>query len=146
MEMTKNIYFCQSCPPDLITTSNSPLLRIPLRKNQREIKGYNVNVKGCVMKYPLKQERVIPLYGYKCCECKAKKQLLYYKCTECEQVRNVWCQDCVIEGEPDRMKAGHAVILENNPFSFWDEQMSESEFPEWKNVNSKYFQTNRNAL
>ena len=88
----KNIYFCQKCPPDVVMSSNAPLLCIPLLNHlskKQKFNGYKINITGFMMKYPKRHELAIPLYGYQCCRCQAKKQLLYYKCTDCLQTNKV---------------------------------------------------------
>jgi len=118
-------YYCQKCLPKLLKTNNTPLLCVPLGKSFN--KGYITKIKGCILAYPMKTELEIPLYGYKCHKCQEKKRNLYFKCTECPEKKEKWCENCVLESGESCMKAGHAIVVESNPFSFWCEKMSENE-------------------
>ena len=120
-DLKKHSYFCQRCFVNLPFETYAPLLCVPVKGHSHQEAGiYRRKIEGFLLKGPKK----IPFYGYTCDKCQAKKQKLYFKCMGCNQRK--WCTDC-IESISDCIKAGHAVILENGPFSFWCEKMNESE-------------------
>jgi len=85
-------------------------------------------LEGVVMKF--NDGVKIPFYGYKCKECSGsgsggenkKENCYYYTCIESKEK---WCFECGVK--KDCLENGHNVILEQSPWSFWYEKISEKE-------------------
>jgi len=124
-DLQNRTYICQKCLSKYRKDNNTPLLCIPILE---ELTNYTTKIKGCVMTFPKKKDLYLSLYlyGYSCEKCKIKKCNLYLKCTQCNEGKEKWCADCR-DNVSGCMKAGHAVVLESSPFSFWCEKMSEAE-------------------
>ena len=116
-------HYCQGCLHHIPPTNNSPFLCVPASNIEDKS---TITIKGCLLAYPPNIR--IPFYGYKCHKCHQENNpsTVYFKCTECYQESKWWCENC-LENTEDCMKAGHPIILERNPFSFWQERMSENE-------------------
>jgi len=117
-------YYCKKC----VYHGVGPFLCISTMKSSGE--NCPIKTKGCLLMNSSQDK--IPFYGYKCCECQAKNEKSYFSCTDCH---NIWRRNC-FESIKDCMEAGHSILLENSPFSFWSKEISQNE------SNHLKFQTN----
>jgi len=115
----KEIFLCYVCM--INSDISAPLLCVPISSNNQ----YKMKIKGCALATNL-TKRNLPMYGYSCGKCRARKQRIYYVCTNCSKKEKIWCETC-FKNDESCFKVGHAVILETTPFSFWCEKMSEKE-------------------
>jgi len=120
-DLQNQTYCCQKCLPSWLEDHSDPLLCISM--NDDDTESYTTSIRGVVLKY---HDPKIPMYGYKCHGCQSTKQRFYFKCIECNQAKEKYCFNCV-EIIQNCLQTKHAIVLENNPFSFWCEKMSESE-------------------
>ena len=101
-----------------------PFLCIPMVDIVR--KPDSIKVKGYLLKMDPSQQQQTPFYGYKCGNCQAKRQKSYYICTDCGGKTKKWCEPCFDSSKTlDCLKAGHQIVLETTPFSFWCEKTHE---------------------
>jgi len=111
-------YYCKACTDYGV----GPFLCIPM---DGVGKSYKAKIKGCLLMNS--SEKQTPFYGYKCCSCQAKKHKSYFICTDCGAKEKKWCEDCFEKETLGCIEAGHHILLETSPFSFWCEKMSQSE-------------------
>ena len=109
----KHVYYCKNCAGDGV----SPLLCVSPKARESDL----IKVNGCLLMNSSQQQP--PFYGYKCCHCQTKKQKAYFICTECEGKIKKWCENC-FDKTSACIEAGHNIILETSPFSFWIEKTS----------------------
>jgi len=126
-------FSCQNCLPDLLKVSHIPLLCLPTNDAD---KRYAAKIRGFVLSY---HEPEVPMYGYKCYRCQSSKQSFYFKCLQCNEGKEKYCLNCVNTISCIQLK--HVIILENIPFGFWCEKMSESELNPLK-VQNEIFSEN----
>ena len=110
-------YYCKVC----IDYGIAPFLCIPSMDKMGE--SHTAKIKGCPLMNS--NQNQTPFYGYKCCACQAKKHKSYFVCTDCSGKK--WCENCYENETLDCLEAGHSILLETSPFSFWCEKMTGNE-------------------
>ena len=111
------LYYCKKC----VENGVGPFLCV-----QTTRKNSSIKIRGCLLVNSSQSKT--PFYGYRCCKCQAKKKKYYLSCTDCDKS---CCGNC-FESTKDCREAGHSIILENSPFSFWSQEMSQDELTHMK--------------
>jgi len=112
--------YCKNC----LDFGLSPFLYISTM--DKVGKPYATKIKGCLLIMNSSQEQN-PFYGYRCCNCQAKKQKAYFTCTDCDGKENKWCENCFEKVSKCRDIGNHNIVLETSILSFWCEKMSANE-------------------
>ena len=122
-------FVCQKCLKPYLVENRQPLLCLPSMKIKEKTRDI-LEIKGRAMSYP--QGFKAPLYGYRCCKCQKAREETYYKCIDCLNTR---CSGCVEEDLGECLS--HNLIIESNPFSFWNQAMEKSELSHIETQNER---------
>ena len=119
-------FICRGCTDLLAFHENQPLLRIPMIKGVVPVNIISkpIRVEGITMRYQSPMD--IPFYGYKCTKCQTRSFKYAYKCTQCTKPQKTFCEEC-FNKSPECTEAGHSVVFERIPYSFWSEKMRDFE-------------------
>ena len=119
-------FICRGCLDLLEFQEKQPLLRIPVIKGAvpMDIISKPMKVEGITMRYQSAMN--IPFYGYKCSKCQTGKFKYAYKCSQCTKPQKTLCEEC-FNNSPECFEAGHSVVFERYPYSFWSEKMRDFE-------------------
>jgi len=136
-------YSCSKCIDNNNASEATPFLCVPLTAEINTTPTpapTTIKVKGCFL---ASGSNNIPMYGYQCSKCQAKKLKSYLTCTDCGEKEKRWCKNCFEEAPPQCLESQHHLILESSPLLFWCFPMSESELNHLKYQNKSI--TNNSA-
>jgi len=134
-------YSCLDCLKNQASLPDrSPYIGL---NNPQEDHSSKIKIIGRVIKYsaPLN----LKFYGTKCHQCqKIDTPSPCYTCYDCKKERKAYCNDC-FSSEIQCVQNSHRIIFQQDPFTFWDEPMSDQEYDYLMHQNSELSELSHHA-